>query len=54
MDFPGGAVVKTLWFHCKGHKFDPWLGPKIPHITQHTTKKEKTNKNTQDNSISLY
>ena len=23
-DFPGGPVVKTLCFHCRGHKFDPW------------------------------
>ena len=25
-DFPGGPVVKTLLCHCKGHKFNPWLG----------------------------
>ena len=25
-DFPGGPVVKTLHFHCRGHGFDPWLG----------------------------
>ena len=25
-DFPGGPVVKTLRFHCRGHGFDPWLG----------------------------
>ena len=24
--FPGGPVVKTLCFHCWGHRFDPWLG----------------------------
>ena len=23
-DFPGGPVVKTLRFHCRGLKFDPW------------------------------
>ena len=23
-DFPGGPVVKTLCFHCRG--FDPWSG----------------------------
>ena len=22
-DFPGGPVVKTLYFHCRGHKFNP-------------------------------
>ena len=25
-DFPGGSVVKTLCFHCRGHGFDPWWG----------------------------
>ena len=25
-DFPGGPVVKTLCFHCRGQGFDPWLG----------------------------
>ena len=25
-DFPGGAVVKTLCFQCKGHESDLWLG----------------------------
>ena len=25
-DFPGGPVVKTLCFHCRGHGFDPWSG----------------------------
>ena len=24
-DFPGGPVVRTLRFHCRGHGFDPWL-----------------------------
>ena len=23
-DFPGGPVVKTLCFQCRGHKFDVW------------------------------
>ena len=22
-DFPGGPVVKTLHFHCRGHGFNP-------------------------------
>ena len=26
LDFPGGPVVKTLPFQCKGHGFDLWLG----------------------------
>ena len=25
-DFPGGPVVRTSRFHCRGHGFDPWLG----------------------------
>ena len=25
-DFSGGPVVKTLRFHCRGHRFDPWSG----------------------------
>ena len=26
MDFPGSPVVRTLCFHCRGHRFNPWLG----------------------------
>ena len=29
-DFPGGPVVKTLHFHCRGHRFDPWSGYQDP------------------------
>ena len=25
-DFPGGPVVKTPRFHCRGRGFDPWSG----------------------------
>ena len=25
-DFPGGPVVRILLFHCRGRRFDPWLG----------------------------
>ena len=24
-DFLGGAAVKIPCFHCRGHRFDPWL-----------------------------
>ena len=27
-DFPGG--VKTLCFHFRGHRLDPWLGSYMP------------------------
>ena len=29
-DFPGGPVVKTLCFQCRGHGFDPWSWNKDP------------------------
>ena len=39
-DFPGGPVVKTLRFQCRGHGFDPWgQGTKIPHAAQCGQKK---------------
>ena len=25
-DFPGGPVIKTLCFQCRGRRFDPWSG----------------------------
>ena len=25
-DFPGGPVVKTPCFQCRGHRFDSWSG----------------------------
>ena len=24
-DIPGGSVVRTSCFHCRGHGFDTWL-----------------------------
>ena len=33
-DFPGGPVVQTLCFQCRGHGFNPWSGnldPCMPH-----------------------
>ena len=26
LEFPGGPVVKTPYFHCLGSEFDPWPG----------------------------
>ena len=26
VDFPGGSGVKTLYFQCREHVFDPWSG----------------------------
>ena len=25
-EFPGGPVIRTLNFHCQGHRFNTWLG----------------------------
>ena len=27
---PGGLVIKTLSFHCRGHGFNPWSGNSDP------------------------
>jgi len=29
--FPGGPAVRNLSFHCRGHRFDPWLRNRDPH-----------------------
>ena len=42
-DFPGGPVVKTLLCHCKGHKFDPWLGNSDPTCSTAQLKKHSNN-----------
>ena len=43
-DFPGGAVVKTLCFWCKGLGFDSWLGAKIQYALQDSRKEKKKKK----------
>ena len=32
-EFPGGPVVRTWHFHCRGPGFDPGWGTKIPQTT---------------------
>ena len=39
-NLPGGPVVKTLCFHCREHKFDPWSGEML-----HGQKVKKKKKN---------
>ena len=39
-DFPGGPVVKTLSFQCRGRGFDPWSGNYNP--TCHVVRPKKT------------
>ena len=38
--FPGGPVVKTLSFHCRGRRFHPWSANMIPHAVLHSQKKK--------------
>ena len=40
-ELPWHPVVKTLRFHCRGHKFGPWLGYKIPHAVVAWPKKKR-------------
>ena len=32
LDFPRGPMVKTLCLHCRGCRFDPWLGKLRSHM----------------------
>ena len=42
-EFPGGQVVKTLHFQCRGYGFIPGQGTKIPHgkAKKQTKKRER-------------
>ena len=40
-DLPGGPGVKTLCFHCRGHRFSPGGGTKIYHMPHGMAKKKK-------------
>ena len=48
--FPGGPVVKTLCFQCRGRGLDPWSGNYVPHLSENlcvlcgTAKKKKMKK----------
>ena len=43
-DFPGGPVVKTLRFQCRGMGSIPGQGTKIPHSVQCSQKTKKIKK----------
>ena len=50
-EFPGRSVVKTLHFHCREHRFDPWSGklrPCMPHGATRVKKKKKKTKEEND------
>ena len=38
--FPGGPVVKTLHFHCRGHGSNPLVGELRSHMPSGVTKKK--------------
>ena len=38
---PGSPVVRTPHFHCRGYRFDPWLGTKIPQAMQGSQLKKR-------------
>ena len=40
-NLPGSPVVKTLYFHCKGHRFDSLLGNQDPTFHMAWPKKKK-------------
>ena len=40
-EFPGSPVVGRLHFHCRGHKFIPWLGNQDPASLEAGSKKKK-------------
>ena len=40
--FPGGPVVKTPRFQCRGHRFDIWSGNWIPHAVWCAKKAKKS------------
>ena len=39
--FPSCPVVGTPRFHCRGHRFDPWLGSQDPSCCLRSGKKKK-------------
>ena len=43
-DFPGGPVVKTPHFHCRGMGSIPGWGTNIPHIKKHGPPPQKSTK----------
>ena len=42
--FPGSPLVKSLYSHCRGHRFDPWQKTKTSQVKKqsHTHKKKKS------------
>ena len=51
-DFPGGSVVKTPCFQCKGHGFDLWSGHSTSHVGR--PKINKLRKRTKVPTIAIF
>ena len=47
-EFPGGPVVRTWRFHCRGPGSIPGQGTKIQQATQHGQKKEREREREKD------
>ena len=62
-DFPGGPVVKTPGFHCRGQRFDPgwrtktshalWCGQKIKKSRWTDTKRDHNRKRERSPNITV-
>ena len=48
----GGPVVRTLSFHCRGHRFNPWSG-NLRSCRPRGTAKKKKNTHTHKNNKKL-
>ena len=44
-EFPGGPVVRTLFFHCPGPRFNPWPGNYDPASHMKQPKKRERDRN---------
>ena len=44
--FPGGPMVRTLCFHCRGRGFNPWSGELRSYTAHSMAKKKKKNEST--------
>ena len=53
-EVPGCPVVRTLGFHCQGHRFNPWLrNYDLTSYARGPKKKERKNPNYKTSNISL-
>ena len=46
--FPAGPVVKIPCFHCKGHRFEPWMGNRDPTCPLALPKESKQEREAQE------